>query len=712
MKSFISKKQRFALRKIKSAKKVGLASVMLGLTIVSSMTGVMSNIAVHAATTEEVKTSKSDGDNDVHKKLLAELTKFDKLRNSDQTQKMSTLEDTLYTAKSDAAALTAKNDNFTRGDLENLVKLATSDSWKGKINNGDDEDMVKAHDAIDDAKMILAGEDPDSVKVAGADTMDVDRAARYVKKKTPKKISGEELNSKINAAVKRLKNAMIAIDAESKFTLNSMIKSAEKLVESGKIKDAALPAVQNALLNAKNVAGNLTATDEAVSDAQSALVHALYLAGYDVKYHDDDMDNNVEFVEIGKDKDDDGKIESDPYDSADDRVAQDMTDGGAKSELTQSGDSAIDEAGDDFSGDNAGAVDDDLGAALNDTSDADSDSDTNDDASDLIDQGEAIGDSSNDAGDGLYNYDAGKAKLKDDDGKSSDVDIKKQSDGDTLDAAIKTAGSSDMELKLSLADDATRDAFNKALDAAKNVDSTDKDAVKKADDNLLAAMNSVNTQAKGILTKQLAQINDLANSKDYKDLGSANQAVVGQVQQLVSTVSADPNASFADIVQAESAALNILGQANKVITPTSDQLAQQAEINKDLAKQGVKVDTGENDKAIDNAKSVISDVHKDADKVSRSDMQKANSKLINAQADGIAHQTELVGKDEKTQHEAASNTNLKSTDMVARDGGVKADDIGAKSASMNTQSDHAAAPVSTAPVAIEAPSSAANSDKK
>lgn len=710
MKNFISEKQCFALRKIKSAKKVGLASVMLGLTIVSPMTGVLNSVAVHAAATEEAKANKSDSD--VHKKLLAELTRFDKLRNGDKTQKMSTLEDALYTAKSDSAALAAKNDNFTRGDLENLVKLATSDSWKGKINSGDDEDMVKARDAIDDAKMLLAGEDPDSVKVAGADSMDVDRSARYDKKKTPKKIKGEELNTKINVAAKKLKKAMIAIDAESKFTLNSMIKSAEKLVESGKIKDAALPAVQNALLNAKNVAGNLMATGDAVTDAQGALVHALYLAGYDVKYHDDDTDSNVEFVEIGKDKADDDKTESDLYDGADDRIARDMTDGGAKSELSQSGDSAVDEAGDDFSGNNAGAVDDDLGAALNDTSDADSDSDTNDDASDLIDQGETIGDSSNDASDGLYNYDAGKAKLKDDDGKSSDVDVKKQSDGDTLDAAIKTADSKDMELKLSLADDATRDAFNKALDAAKNVDSTDKDAVKKADDNLLAAMNSVNTQAKGILTKQLAQINDLANSKDYKDLGSANQAVVGQVQQLISTVSADPNASFADIVQAESAALNILGQANKVITPTSDQLAQQAEINKDLAEQGAKVDTSENDKAIDNAKSVISDVHKDADKVNGRDMQKANSKLINAQADGIAHQTELVGKNEKTQHEAASDTNLKSTDMVARDGGVKANSIGAKSATMNTQSDHAAAPVSTAPVAIEAPSSAANSDKK
>lgn len=712
MKSFISEKQRFALRKIKSAKKVGLASVMLGLTIASPMTGVFNSVAVHAATTEEAKTNKSDADSDVHKKLLAELTRFDKLRNSDKTQKMSTLEDALYMAKSNSAALEAKNDNFTRSDLENLVKLATSDSWKGKINSGDDEDMVKAHDAIDDAKMLLAGEDPDSVKVAGADSMDVDRFARYDKKKTPKKIKGEELNTKINAAAKKLKKAMIAIDAESKFTLNSMIKAAEKLVESGKIKDAALLAVQNALLNAKNVAGNLMATGDAVTDAQGALVHALYLAGYDVKYHDDDTDNSVEFVEIGKDKDDDDKTESDPYDGADDRIARDMTDGGARSELSQSGDSAIDEAGDDFSGDNSGAVDDDLGAALNDTSDSDADSDVNDDASDIIDQGETIGDSSNDASDGLYNYDAGKAKLKDDDGKFSDVDVKKQSEGDTLDAAIKTAGSKDMELKLSLADDATRDAFNKALDAAKNVDSGDTDAIKKADNDLLAAMNSVNTQAKGILTKQLAQINDLANSKDYKDLGSANQAVVGQVQQLVSTVSADPNASFADIVQAESAALNILGQANKVITPTSDQLAQQAEINKDLAKQGAKVDTSENDKAIDNAKSVISNVHKDAGKVSDRDMQKANSKLINAQADGIAHQTELVGKDEKTQHEAASDTNLKSTDMVARDGSVKADDIGAKSASMNSQSDHAAAPVSTAPVAIETPSSASNSDKK
>lgn len=710
MKSFISKKQRFALRKIKSAKKVGLASVMLGLTIVSPMTGVLNSVAVHAATTEEAKTNKSDSD--VHKKLLAELTRFDKLRNSDKTQKMSVLEDALYTAKSDSAALEAKNDNFTRSDLENLVKLATSDSWKGKINSGDDEDMVKARDAIDDAKMLLAGKDPDSVKVAGADSMDVDRSARYDKKKTPKKIKGEELNTKINAAAKKLKKAMIAIDAESKFTLNSMIKSAEKLVESGKIKDAALPGVQNALLNAKNVAGNLMATDDAVTDAQGALVHALYLAGYDVKYRDDDTDSNVEFVEIGKDKDDDDKIESDPYDGADDRIAQDMTDGGAKSELTQSGDSAIDEAGDDFSGDNSGAVDDDLGAALNDTSDADTDSDVNDDASDIIDQGETIGDSNNDASDGLYNYDADKAKLKDDDGKFSDVDVKKQSEGDTLDAAIKTAGSKDMELKLSLADGTTRDAFNKALDAAKNVDSSDTDAVKKADNDLLAAINSVNTQAKGILTKQLAQINDLANSKDYKDLGSANQAVVGQVQQLVSTVSADPNASFADIVQAESAALNILGQANKVITPTSDQLAQQAEINKDLAEQGAKVDTNENDKAIDNAKSIISDAHKDADKVSGRDMQKANSKLINAQADGIAHQTELVGKDEKTQHEAASDTNLKSADMVTRDGGVKADDIGAKSASMNSQSDHASAPISTAPVVIETPSSASNSDKK
>lgn len=688
MKNF-KEKQRFALRKIKSAKKAGLASVMIGLSLMGPATGIVQSVAVHADTVNaNQEQEKSSGVTDVTKNT----TDFDKLLSSDKTQNLSKVETALYKDNKDNTAIATKDDNFNNADLEALVKLAKSDSWESKINGGDDEDMVIAHDAIDDAEYLLKGEDPDSIKVEGADTMDVDRSARYDKKKTPKKFtSADEWNKKINETTKKLKKAMIALDYEDKFELNSMIKRTEELIEQKKISDQALPTVQNALLNAKKVAGDLQATNQNVWDAEHALSDALNLAGFNFEVDDDNTDNDIVITSKLDGKEILGKM-SNYNDQHRPDEQEDLK-----------ADDALNSADNDFNDSQTANIADNTGATLDgQNSNSTSTPKASDDATSLVEQGDSIAKSTNTASDGLYNYDTDKQKVEGD--VDNPVTVTKADDETALDNAVKKADSDDEKLKSKLADSNTQKALNDAIDEAKNVDKSDKEAVKKADADLLAAMNSVDTQAKAVATKQLAQLNDVASQRDFKKLSADNQAVVANTQTLLSNAIANPNASFADIVQAETAALNVLDQANKTIAPSANQVAKQAEITQTLAKQNANINDHTTESQINHAvDTAISAIKADANdtKDADSDLAKVNDKLVEVQKDAIAAQPKLAGDDAKV---AASDTNLKSSDSVAMDGGVKADNIGATSATMNSQADNAA-PVSTnKPAEIVTPS--------
>lgn len=674
---FLKEKQRFALRKIKSAKKAGLASVMIGLSLMAPIEGVVTSAVVHADTTSQSSQSSAD--------ITKNMTSFDKLRASDKTQNLSTVEKALYQDSKDSVALNAKTDNFTKADLENLLKLATSDSWKSKISNGDDEDMVYADDAIDDAKMLLKGQDPDSVKVEGADTMDVDRSARYDKKKTPEKISGDELAKKIDATAKKLKEAMIALDYEDKFELNSMIKRTEELIKGGKIKQDVLPTVQNALLNAKNVAGNLQATDQNVWDAEKALGDTLNQAGYNFEVDDDNTDNDIVITSKLDNKKVLGKMSNynDPHTSDEN--------------IDLEADNAINEADSDFNGTSDDNITDNVNATL--PADATSDKSENSDASDLVDQGKNIADSATFANDGIYGYNTDDQKVKSADDENP-VTVHKMTDEETLEKTENQADSDDMKLKSKLADDSTQDALADAVDTAKNVDKNDKDAVKSAQSGLVQSMNSVNIQAKNVVSKQLAQLNDMTHSKDFKNLSHDNQAVVASTQTLLSNVTANPNASFADIVQAESAALNVIGQTNSKVTPTADQISKQAQITRQLADQNADIRDHVSESDVNSVVNTAKDIVKDVadNKATDHQLSATNDKMIDVQKDAIANQTKLVEKSD--QHTAAADTNMKSSTMIAQDGGIKADNIGATDASMNKQAENASDTVSKAPVAI------------
>ena len=198
------------------------------------------------------------------------------------------------------------------------------------------------------------------------------------------------------------------------------------------------------------------------------------------------------------------------------------------------------------------------------------------------------------------------------------------------------------------------------------------------------------TESKALLSKQLGQINQMTDSKDFSSLSSDNQAVVDQVKQLVATVSADPNATFGDIVQAESAALNVIGQAQKDLPLDKTDVKSAIDAAKAASDLTIKTNSDQVDAAVSGAQTAVK-------AGSKQDLAKANTALVEAQKNAIANQTVLTNNEAK----AAQDTSLKSTSMVAQNGGVKANNIGAVNASMNTQSSHAAPIVSAAPKGID-----------
>lgn len=515
-----------------------------------------------------------------------------------------------------------KDDNFTKEDVQKLYELASSASYKAKAENADDEDMDNFNSVVEEVKQALAGQSKD----------------------------GQSID--YNALGKKLKKAMTLVDMSNKRELNNLIKRANALVQLNKIPAAALPGVKSAIMNAKNVSSNLSATLDSISDAKRSLVNTLKLAGFKVVSLDDQPDGIGDFKII-------------PAQNADDEDS-DQDDQETQAEAEQ------EDAG--LTNSNIAASDSLLG---------------NDDAQDFGDMSAAIGMADSDASDDLYGYDVDTDVNSDKEAKDvlsddSDITVKDESDS-KLAEALKAAQSKDMELKLALASEDTKVAFEKALANAQTTDDQD-----GAYDSLMSAINSVNTESKALLAKQLGQINQMTDSKDFSSLSSDNQAVVDQVKQLVATVSADPNATFGDIVQAESAALNVIGQAQRNMPLDKTDIKSAIDAAKAASDLTTKTNSDEVAAAVSGAQDAVK-------AGSKQDLDKANTALVEAQKNAIANQTSLTSNEAK----AAQDTSLKSTSMVAQNGGVKANNIGAVNASMNTQSNHAAPIVSAAPKGID-----------
>lgn len=515
-----------------------------------------------------------------------------------------------------------KDDNFTKEDVQKLYQLASSASYKAKAENADDEDMDNFNSVVEEVKKALDGKSKDGQSVD------------------------------YNALGKKLKKAMTLVDMSNKRELNNLIKRANALVQLGKIPAAALAGVKSAIMNAKNVSSNLSATLDSISDAKRSLVNTLKLAGFKVVSLDDQPDGVSDFKII-------------PAQDADD-TDSDQNDQETRAEAEQ------EDAG--LTNSNIAASDSLLG---------------NDDAQDFGDMAASIGMADSDASDGLYGYDVdtdvnSNKEAKDVLNDDSDITVKDESDS-KLAEALKAAQSKDMELKLALASEDTKAAFEKAVANAQTTDDQD-----GAYDSLMSAINSVNTESKVLLSKQLGQINQMTDSKDFANLSSDNQAVVDQVKQLVATVSADPNATFGDIVQAESAALNVIGQAQKNLPLDKTDVKSAIDAAKAASDLTTKTNSDEVAAAVSSAQDAVK-------AGSKQDLAKANTALVEAQKNAIANQTALTNNEAK----AAQDTSLKSTSMVAQNGGVKANNIGAVNASMNTQSNHAAPIVSAAPKGID-----------
>lgn len=515
-----------------------------------------------------------------------------------------------------------KDDNFTKEDVQKLYQLASSASYKAKAENADDEDMDNFNSVVAEVKQALAGQSKD----------------------------GQNLD--YNALGKKLKKAMTLVDMSNKRELNNLIKRANALVQLGKIPAAALNGVKSAIMNAKNVSSNLSATLDSISDAKRSLVNTLKLAGFKVVSLDDQPDGVGDFKIIPAQDSDDTDSDQDDQET---RAEAEQEDASLASSDIATSDSLL----------------------------------GNDDAQDFGDMAASIGMADSDASDGLYGYDVdtdvnSNKEAKDVLSDDSDMKVKDESDS-KLAEALKAAQSKDMELKLALASEDTKAAFEKAVANAQTTDDQD-----GAYDSLMSAINSVNTESKVLLSKQLGQINQMTDSKDFSNLSSDNQAVVDQVKQLVATVSADPNATFGDIVQAESAALNVIGQAQKDLPLDKTDVKSAIDTAKAASDLTTKTNSDEVAAAVSGAQDAVK-------AGSKQDLAKANTALVEAQKNAIANQTALTNNETK----AAQDTSLKSTSMVAQNGGVKANNIGAVNASMNTQSNHAAPIVSAAPKGID-----------
>lgn len=459
----------------------------------------------------------------------------------------------------------AKTDDFSRDQFEKLLNLASSDDFMSKADNADMTTRNEFKRTVKKDKKLLQQDTDQKIKSA------VEKEAKKsLKSKDVKK--DEKID--FDKEAKELKAEMIKVDKASKKNLNALIEKTKGLLD--KMPVSARLNVQIALNNAQNVSAALNATPQAIGDSQQALIKALDLAGYKVKIGGEEMTSDVDITkkeaddadkknkDLADDKDADSADaagsgvladDSDAYDGADDNSFNDQ---GA-------GDYA--DSGNVYGG---GAVDD--GAV-----------DAAQDASDLA--GEAASDNDN----GLYQYDPNSDENQDinDTDDKDNVEIGQKDTDDTLQGAIDAADSQDTKLKLILAGGSS-DILDNLVNKAKLAkESGNADQQKQAYDDLMQALNTVNVNAKAGLVKEAQAL----TKADTTNWSPEKANLVKAAVQLANTVSANPDASFGDIVQAESAAMNLLDHAS--LNKESAQAAAQASaINSNLANNASVAATG------------------------------------------------------------------------------------------------------------------------
>lgn len=515
------------------------ALAMSGAMLASSFL----TVAVHA--------DSKDADNDVNKKKIS-LTDLSAKQLKELVKAIQT---------------NAQTEDFSRDQFEKLLNLASSDDFMSKADNADMTTRNEFKRTVKKDKKLLQQDTDQKIKSA------VEKEAKKsLKSKDVKK--DEKID--FDKEAKELKAEMIKVDKASKKNLNALIEKTKGLLD--KMPVSAKLNVQIALNNAQNVSAALNATPQAIGDSQQALIKALDLAGYKVKIDGEEMTSDVDITK--KEADDADKKNKD---LADDKDADSADDSGSGilADDSDAYDGADDNSfNDQGAGDYAGSGNVYGGGAVDDGT-----VDAAQDASDLA--GESAADSDN----GLYQYDPNSAENQDiDDNDDKDnIEIGQKDTNDTLQGAIDVADSQDTKLKLILAG-GNSDILDNLVNKAKLAkESGDADQQKQAYDDLMQALNTVNVNAKAGLVKEAQALTKADTTNWSPEKANLAKAAV----QLANTVSANPDASFGDIVQAESAAMNLLDHAS--LNKESAQAAAQASaINSNLANNASVAATGKN----------------------------------------------------------------------------------------------------------------------
>ena len=225
-----------------------------------------------------------------------------------------------------------------------------------------------------------------------------------------------------------------------------------------------------------------------------------------------------------------------------------------------------------------------------------------------------------------------------------------------LDQNVHTAESQDMQRKATLASKDTQEDLDMAIkDGKAMVNSKDSKLQDQANATLLKAMNRVDNEAKEPLKLLDAEMKIFSESNGFKKLDDSVQQDYNNTMQKIETVLSDANATYGDIIAAETAGHNTL---DATLT-SSDKTLLRSAIDEadalatgDLAKKAAKNNLSSLTTQVALARQVLNDKN-----ASQSNVDQASQALRSAEMQFL---TTLANS------EASKDTSMESTNQMKK----------------------------------------------
>lgn len=235
-----------------------------------------------------------------------------------------------------------------------------------------------------------------------------------------------------------------------------------------------------------------------------------------------------------------------------------------------------------------------------------------------------------------------------------------------LDQNIHTAESQDMQRKTTLASKDTQEDLDMAIkDGKAMVNSKDSKLQDQANATLLKAMNRVDNEAKEPLKLLDGEMKIFSESNGFKKLDDTVQQDYNNTMQKIETVLSDANATYGDIIAAETAGHNTL---NATLT-SSDKTLLRSAIDEadalatgDLAKKAAKNNLSSLTTQVALARQVLSDKN-----ASQGNVDQAAQALRNAEMQFLTTLANSeAGKDRNTDSMKNQVTSLNSNNSTSK----------------------------------------------